>query len=479
LNEDVGERFERSPDFRFIAESDGLFFVHRSGRRVRTDAVGRATWESLPGAQNEVLARLRARLAVPERMARDFIDIVIAAGIAVPVSADGREDGAESGPARAEISGTEAARERSGGGRAMAAAVPGGGKPCSSELVSVVVVTHQGEAHIRACLSSLLAQTCRELEIIVVDNASRDRTAEIVAREFPGVRLVRVRKNLHYAGGINLGVRGARGEYYFVLNDDTEVDPACVEILRRRLVADDRAAAAVPVMRFFDLRRFVNGVGNHVKGRGWGSDNFIGAVDLGGFDAPSEVPSACFGAVLIRRKAFQDAGLVDEGYTAYYEDVDWSFRARLRGWRVVPCGGAVVYHKFGGSWKPGPRKLRLVVRNRLRLVLKLFRGKTKSDYLKSYVKEDARAFLSLIGKKDWGSALVYPEAYVSLLASLPLILWLRLGIMRRRDRGMDGADLPGPAEGYPILTDDEGNPLLEAGAYFRHYIWACARGRRA
>jgi GT2 family glycosyltransferase len=479
MNEGVGERLERSPDFGFIAESDGLFFVHRSGCRIRTDALGRATWESLPGARNEVLARAGERLVVPKKMARDFIDIMVAAGIAVPVSSPSGEDGAESGPARAETSGTEAAREQSGGESRPAESISGGPKSGACGLVSAVVVTYRGEAHIRACLSSLLAQTCREVEIIVIDNASRDRTAEIVAREFPDVRLVRVRKNLHYAGGVNRGLREARGEYYFILNDDTEVDPLCLEILRRRLVADDRAAAAVPVMRFFDLRHFVNGVGNHIKGRGWGSDNFIGAVDLGGFSALSEVPSACFGAVLIRRKAFEDTGLVDRGYTAYYEDVDWSFRARLRGWRVVPCGGAVVYHKFGGSWKPGPHKLRLVVRNRLRLVLKLFWGKTKSDYLKSYVKEDMKTFLSLLGKKDWGSALVYPEAYVSLLASLPLILWLRLGIMRRRDRGMDGADLPGPAEGYPILTDDGGNPLLDAGAYFRHYIWACARGRRA
>jgi len=475
MNAGIGDRLEQSPDFRFIAENDGLFFVHRSGRRVRIDAVGRATWESLPGARDEVLAHLRERLAVPERMARDFIEILIAAGIAIPASAHG---GMETGPARAETSRKGAIPARSGGENGPPAAASELGKPGASGLVSAVVVTYRGEAHIRACLSSLLAQTCRELEIIVVDNASRDRTAEIVAREFPGVRLVRVRKNLHYAGGINLGVREARGEYCFVLNDDTEIDPACVEMLRLRLVADDRAAAAVPVMRFFDLRHFVNGIGNHIKGRGWGSDNFIGAVDLGGFDALGEVPSACFGAVLIRRKAFEDTGPVDRGYTAYYEDVDWSFRARIRGWRIVPEGRAVVYHKFGGSWKPGPRKLRLVVRNRLRLVLKLFWGKTKSDYLKSYVKEDIKTFLSLLGKKDWGSALVYPEAYVSLLASLPFILWLRLGIMRRRDRGVGAADLPGPAEGYPILTDDEGNPLLEAGAYFRHYIWACERGRR-
>jgi GT2 family glycosyltransferase len=447
---EIHKRFlVRGAGFDFQEGAEGLFFVHEGGRRIRTDALGRAFWQSLPGDRLAILKRVRSALNVPGRMLEDFLAILIAGGIiSLPDKTQKRPAG-DAGPLP----------ENEGG------------------LVSVIVVTHSGAGHIRTCLSSIRAQTCRSLEIIVVDNASRDGTADIVASEFPEVRLIRMRKNRHYAGGVNRGAAEARGEFLFIVNDDTETDPACVGILRRRLAGDPRAAAAVPMMRFMDLRPFINGLGNHVRGKGWGSDNFIGAVDLGALDVPDELPSACFGAVLVRHSDFTALKGLDEGYTAYYEDVDWSFRVRLRGRRIVPCPAAVVFHMFGGSGMPGPLKLRLVVRNRLRLVLKLFRKKMRTDYLISYIKEDVKSFLSLARRKSLTEAAAYPRAYASLLRSLPGILRKRAAVMKTRDRRVDDGFLPGPAEGYPILTDDAGNPVIDAQTYFRHYIWECGRTR--
>jgi len=443
-------KLERSPAFALEEEGEARFFVHRGGRRIRTDFLGQAIWKALPGPRPDVLSKISRHGSIPREMAVDFLDILVRAEIVL----------ASGGLPRKKVDCRLPAQKKPAG---------------SSSLVSVVVVTHCGEKHIRSCLSSLLSQSYAPLEIIVVDNACRDRTPEIVAREFSGVTLVRSRKNLQYAGGINFGLRRARGEHVFFLNDDTEVDPACVELLIKRLERDERAAAAIPIMRFYDLRPFVNGLGNHVKGKGWGSDNYIGAVDLGTFHDLVEVSSACFGAALIRKKALEDVGPLDEGYQAFYEDVDWSFRARRRGWRIVPESRAVVYHKFGASWKLRPEKLRFVVRNRLRLVLKTFDGKTRSDYLKSYIKEDIKALVSLMRKKDWRRALAYPASYLGLTASLPKMLWLRARLRRGKDPSFDGSALPGPREPYPVLIDDEGNPRLDAGAYFRHYVWELSR----
>ena len=146
------------------------------------------------------------------------------------------------------------------------------------------------------------------------------------------------------------------------------------------------------MMKFRRLPGFINGLGNHIRRRGWGSDNFIGVVDVGQFAGLNEVPSACFGAALLDRAAVDEVGLLDERYTAFYEDVDWSFRAWMKGWRIVPEAGATVYHEFGASY-PSRQKLCFVVRNRLRLVLKLFRGRWLLSFVKSYVIEDARGAL--------------------------------------------------------------------------------------
>ncbi len=406
------ERLARNGEFELHVEKDGAFyFIHRSGDRILTDGLGAAIWESLPGGADEVSGRVRERLNAPAAMIDVFLRLMRAARI-IREDPDEKEDPAP---------GTSAG---------------------SSGLVSVVIVTFHSEKTIRECLDSILSQTYPDFEILVVDNASGDATLRILRDEYPAVRVFALETNRNFAGGVNIGIRRAAGKFILVLNDDTALDKDAVERLVRKLENDPSAGAAVPMMKFFNLRGFINGIGNHIRNHGWGSDNFIGAIDIGQFARLQEVPSACFGAVLLKRETLDGVGLLDEGYTAYYEDVDWSFRARLAGWTIVPEPRAVVYHKFGASFGDlKGRKLRLIVRNRLRLVIKIFQGRILLGYLRRYVQEDVHCFFGFLKRNEWAGAGAYIRAYAALGLALPDILFRRLHVFRKKLPGLREADV--------------------------------------
>jgi GT2 family glycosyltransferase len=183
----------------------------------------------------------------------------------------------------------------------------------------------------------------------------------------------------------------------------------------------------------------------------------------------AEVPSACVSALLLRRAALADAGLFDASFRAFYEDPDWCFQARLRGWTIAAAPRTVVYHKFNAHWAGRSSRFSRAARNRLRLVIKTFRGRLLGAFLRSYIKEDAKTILSLAKKGRLLDALVYSGAYLSLAVYLPRDLVKRLAIQhgRRREVGIeDILDLnPVP---WSCLSD-ENIPRLDASMYFYFY----------
>jgi GT2 family glycosyltransferase len=416
-------------------------FVHESGEDVSTDAFGAALWECLPGTAGEIRERLAAKADVSARTADDFLYLMLRAGLI-----------------NAKNTGTHHLIVLKSGHLSLSA-------------VSAVIVTLNGERHIRACLASLRAQTRRPAEVLLVDNGSTDKTLEIVRNEFPEVLVHALPKNLFYPGGVNHGISKTKSEFILVLNDDTELEPDAVGEMARVMAADDRAAAVVPMMKLFNLRGFLNGIGNHVRPKGWGSDNFVGCVDAGQFDSLSEVPSACLSAVLLRREAVLDVGFFDEGYRAYYEDPDWSFRARLRGWKIGAAPRAVVYHKFSAYWGSMERKLKLAAKNRQRFVVKVFWGRHLGAFLRSYLKEDAKNFLSLVKRRRWSVALAYPRAYGALVWGLPADLIKRRAVMKRRVPGVGIQDILDLNPVHWTCLDERNRPVLDIGTYFRYYRW--------
>jgi hypothetical protein len=196
------------------------------------------------------------------------------------------------------------------------------------------------------------------------------------------------------AKAINLGVESSEGGYCLLLNPDVELAPDAIEQMQVIAQEDPSCAAVAAKLRFLWAPAFLNGVGNSVGAISWGQDNGLGHLDLGQFDKWGEVPSSCFAATLISKAAWMEIGPTDENFPLYYEDSEWSYRARILGYSIRLAPKAVIYHAFSGR-RPGgqeeglsPKKLHQVVYGRLRFITKILGLRYFLRFVTSYILED-------------------------------------------------------------------------------------------
>ncbi|MDT7971791.1 MAG: glycosyltransferase family 2 protein [Armatimonadota bacterium] len=229
-------------------------------------------------------------------------------------------------------------------------------------ILSVVIVSWNVREDLRECLRSLWRNgEGLAMEVIVVDNASDDGTAEMVRQEFPQVRLVVNERNLGYTKANNIGIHLSRGKFVLLLNPDTVVHEgalraliACAEahpeagIIGAKLLNPDgsiqRSARSFPDIGAGLFR-------NTLLGHLFPNNPFVRRYLLTdfGYDAVREVDWVSGAAMLVRREVFERIGLLDEGFWAYCEDVDFCWRARQAGFAVLFCPDAVITHKIGRS----------------------------------------------------------------------------------------------------------------------------------
>lgn len=209
--------------------------------------------------------------------------------------------------------------------------------------VSVVVVTWNGRHHLDACLSGLRAQVGVAFEVVLVDNGSSDGTVEFVRGRFPEVRVVALPRNVGFAGGSNAGAREARGRYLAFLNNDTIPEPAWLRRLLDGL--DERAGFALTTARIVYMHdpSVIDSAGDGLLRWGGAFKRLHGAPASLAAES-GEVFGICGAACLLPRAVFDELGGFDETFFASHEDVDLSYRARLRGYRCRYVADAVVRH---------------------------------------------------------------------------------------------------------------------------------------
>ncbi len=238
---------------------------------------------------------------------------------------------------------------------------------------SVIIVNYNSLRHLERCLPALLPASGSGTEVIVVDNASQDGSAELVGRCFPQVRLVCSPENVGFGAGNNLGARQARGEYLAFLNPDTVVDPGWLAALIAALEADPGAGLATSKILLLNEPQKINTCGNdiHISGltlcRGMGRP----AAE---YNQPEAVDAVSGAAFAMRRDLFEALGGFDESFFMYMEDTDLSLRARLAGYRCLFAPASVVYHDYTLHF--GPRKTYYQERNRYLMLLKCLRRRT-------------------------------------------------------------------------------------------------------
>lgn len=219
--------------------------------------------------------------------------------------------------------------------------------------VRVVVVSWNGAHLLRPCLDSLRAQTARDrFEIVVVDNASEDDTAALLATEYPEVARFANHRNLGFAGGVAAATARYDGDAIVLLNNDATFAPDAVEHLLAALESDAAVGAVTAKVLLTQPddqgRAVINSTGNVVSRDGRGFDRDWLRPD-GAVDAEPDVFGFCGAAAALRTSALRQVGGFDGSLFLYYEDTDVSWRLRAAGWDVRYEPRAVAWHRHAAS----------------------------------------------------------------------------------------------------------------------------------
>lgn len=209
--------------------------------------------------------------------------------------------------------------------------------------VSIIVVTWNGRAYVEACLEAVAAQVGVDAETIVVDNGSTDGTRDLVRNRFPHVRVVALPDNRGFAAGNNAGARVARGGFLAFLNNDAVPEPTWLCALRAGVLASSGFLLATSRIVYMHDSSVIDSAGDGLFRAGGAFKRHHGApMHLA--DKSGEVFGMCGAACLIGRQVFEELGGFDEDFFASHEDVDLSYRARLRGYRCRYVADAIVRH---------------------------------------------------------------------------------------------------------------------------------------
>lgn len=247
----------------------------------------------------------------------------------------------------------------------------------NSPLVSIMVVTYNSQNYIKACLEKLFKTKYPKFEIIVVDNASSDKTIEIIKKKFVKVRIIQNKKNLGYAGGNNLGVKNAKGNLVAFINPDTQVLPEWLKPLVNT-IQSPRTAACQPKIMLLQDKKLICATGK--------ISNFLGFETLSNYKDKDfsmkikEITSFSGSAVLIKKDIYKKLGGFDDQFFMYYEDGDLSWRIRLSGYNIKMVPESVVYHEYkfqpDEEYQKEKNKFYLLERNRMLMILKNYSTKT-------------------------------------------------------------------------------------------------------
>ena len=249
-------------------------------------------------------------------------------------------------------------------------------------MISVIILTLNSLKFIEPCLDSILNQKVDEIEIIVVDNGSKDGTVSFIKGNYPEVILILNKTNQGAAKARNQGINIAKGKWIltldcdvvleqgFLLNMEQAVKEAALNVgmIQSKILQPDHKTIYSTGISVSFLRRF------HDIGKG--------KKDTGKFDKAAYIFGACSAAALYSKDMLdeikQGADYFDESFFFLFEDVDLAWRAQRKGYKAIFCPSAVCYHQGNSSATPGKIRQYLCLRNRYYVLL-------KNESIKNYI----------------------------------------------------------------------------------------------
>ena len=227
--------------------------------------------------------------------------------------------------------------------------------------LAVVVVNHNAGAYLRRCMESLrTGGGDARLEVVVVDNASTDGSPEAVLAERPDARVIRNRANRGFAAAANQGIAATSAPFVLLLNPDAEIVGGTLASLVKVARERPRAGAIGALVRNPNgsiqpsarrVPRLGEALGHAFLGPLFPSNPYTRSYTMAGWDRTTErgVEWVSGSAMLLRREALDEVGVLDEGYFMYVEDVDLCTRLRRKGWQVLFSPELEVVHQIGVS----------------------------------------------------------------------------------------------------------------------------------
>jgi len=250
--------------------------------------------------------------------------------------------------------------------------------------ISIVTVNYRNPAITVELLRSLHRCPFQDFEIIVVENSPLNDPTELYRKAFLGVRVIISEQNLGFAGGNNLGIKAAKGEFVYFINNDTEVIAETFTPLLEVMDQDRRIGAICPKIKYYQDPARTQFAG-FTEVNALGRNKMMGKneIDKGQHDRGVNIPYGHGAAMMVRKDVIDEVGLMPEHYFLYYEELDWSVQIVRAGYYIRYEPKGVIYHKESMTvGKMSPLKTFYINRNRILFMRKnMHRWKALIFYL--------------------------------------------------------------------------------------------------
>ena len=283
------------------------------------------------------------------------------------------------------------------------------------KIVSIITVNYNHSYLTEAMLASVAATNNYDpIEIIVVDNGSTYNPVPAWKQQYPNIQFIRSDINLGFAGGNNLGIRVAGGEYIFLANNDTEFTKGLIESLAAILDTHKQVGVVSPKILYWEDKSILQYAGYTPMNYFTGRNRCIGLQepDTGQYDNKTGPTAYAHGAaMMVRNEAIKKAGLMAENFFLYYEELDWMERIRKADYEIWVNMQAIIYHKESMSvGKKSALKEYYMNRNRILFVRRNSSGPTTFFFyvyylavvmprnIFQYIKQKDFAFIPLLFK---------------------------------------------------------------------------------
>lgn len=234
--------------------------------------------------------------------------------------------------------------------------------------VSVITVNYKQAELTCQMLRSLSKVECPDMEVIVVDNASNNDDQSKIMQEFPNINYVQSKQNVGFAGGNNIGIAAAKGDFLLLINNDTELTPNCIKLLLQTFDQYPQAGVVCPKICYYEQPEKIQYVGysriNPYTARNRTIGN--GQIDKGQY--PNTMPThyAHGAAMMLKKEVIERVGKMPEEFFLYYEELDWCEQIKKAGYQIYVNPQARIYHKESmTTGKQSPLKTYYLTRNRI------------------------------------------------------------------------------------------------------------------